>query len=258
VAKTVVNRGGPKGRDGRRTRAAPAKGPQGPTLQTLDRGLQALSLIAQQENGLTVAELAAKLGVDRAIGYRIAATLEANGFVARRAGGKLCLGAQLMSLAARFEPQLRAAATPLLRQLAQETRAAAFISVPQGDACVAIIVAEPEVALLRLSYRVGSRHPLALGAAGIAILAGRPETADDTDAVCEARRLGYSVTRNQLQRGAVGVASPLRGEAGPLGFEASVGVVAMDDLDVPRAVKAVAACAARIVAAIQSAGSETV
>lgn len=258
MPKSVGKRGASNSGAREKRSAAAAKGPRGATLQTLDRGLRALALIAQQENGLSVAQLSAGLGVDRAIGYRIAATLEGNGFVARRADGQLHLGPQLLSLAARFEPQLRAAATPLLRRLAQDTRAAAFVSVPQGDACVAIIVAEPEVALLRLSYRVGSRHPLALGAAGIAILAGRPEAADETEAVREARRLGYSVTRNQLQRGAVGVASPLHGEAGPLGFEASVGVVAMDDLDVPRAAKAVAACARKIVAAIESgAGSET-
>lgn len=215
-------------------------------LQTLERGLQALVLISQHENGLSIAELSAQLGVDRAIGYRLAGTLESNGFVTRRADGLLHLGAELLSLAARFEAQLLTVATPLVQQLAQQTRAAAFISVPQGDLCVAIMVAEPEAQLLRLSYRVGSRHPLALGAAGIAILAGRPETADDSEAVREARRLGYSVTRDQLQRGAVGVASPLRRTTSRFGFEGSVGVVALDGLDVERAATAVTRCARQI------------
>ncbi|MGO9358197.1 MAG: IclR family transcriptional regulator [Xanthobacteraceae bacterium] len=249
----IEKRGAPKrGRKGGRA-AGPSQPGHGQTLQTLERGLQALILISQHENGLSIAELSAQLGVDRAIGYRLAATLEANGFVKRRADGQLCLGAELLSLAARFEPQLRAAATPLVQQLAQRTRAAAFISVPQGNACVAIIVAEPEAQLLRLSYRVGSRHPLSLGAAGIAILAGRPPADDDTEAVREARRQGYSVTRDQLQRGAVGVACPIHGASSRLGFEASVGVVALEGLDVARAAVDVVACARQIVDAVNSA-----
>jgi len=225
----------------------------GNTLQTLDRGLQALTMIAQHESGLSVAELSKRLGVHRAIGYRLATTLESHGFIARRADGQLHLGAGLLALTSRFEPQLRSAARPLLEQLAQETRAAAFMSVAQGDTCVAILVAEPEGGLLRLAYRVGSRHPLTLGAAGIAILAGRPEGSDDAEAVQEARRAGYSMTRNQLQRGAVGVASPLHGtRAVPLGFEASIGVVALDDLDVERAAHAVVVCARRILDIIDS------
>jgi DNA-binding IclR family transcriptional regulator len=109
---------------------------------------------------------------------------------------------------------------------------------------------------LRISYRVGSRHPLSLGAAGIAILAGRPEADGDSEAVREARRLGYSVTRGQLQRGAVGVACPLHGKGRRASFEASIGVVALDDLDVARAADAVRACARKIADAISSTGSE--
>lgn len=221
------------------------------TLQTLERGLRVLSLISESENGLSIAEVSARLGVDRAIGHRLAGTLEANGFLTRRPDGQFVLGAEILTLAARFEPQLRAVAAPHVERLAQATRAAAFVSVPQGEACVAIIVAEPETPLLRLSYRVGSRHPLSLGAAGIAILAGRAETAGEAEAVGEARRLGYALTRDHLQRGAVGVASPLHGPDRRLGFEACVGVVALDGLDVANAAAAVTACARDVVEALR-------
>lgn len=231
--------------------ARPAKEPN--TLQTLDRGLRALAAISGQEDGLSVADLAARLGVHRAITYRLAKTLEAHGLVARGAEGRLFLGAGLLSLASRFEPQLRSVARPLLHELAQETRAAAFLSVPQGEECVAIMVAEPEGGLLRLAYRVGSRHPLTLGAAGIAILAGRPERPGEPAAVREARGVGFSVTRGQLQAGAVGVASPVHGaRPRPIGFEASLGVIALDDLDIAHATAAVVACARRLAASIGS------
>ena len=174
-------------------------------------------------------------------------------FLSRGSDGQLRLGAGVLTLASRFEPQLRSAARPLLYELVQETGAAAFISVPQGEDCVAIMVAEPEEGVLRVAYRIGSRHPLTTGAAGIAILAGRRERASEPEGVREARLNGFSVTRSQLQQGAVGVASPVHGfSREPIGFEASVGVVALDDLDVSRATGAVVACARRLATVICS------
>jgi DNA-binding IclR family transcriptional regulator len=58
--------------------------------------------------------------------------------------------------------------------------------------------------------REGARHPLTVGADGIAILAGRPPAAGDTDDVRMARRRGYAVTVGAIQPGAVGVAAPVR------------------------------------------------
>lgn len=205
------------------------------TLQTLDRGLQALTIVSQHERGISIAELATALEVDRAIAYRLVTTLESRGLIARADRGRVRLGAGLLILASRFEPHLRTLAAPLLRDLAETTRAAAFLSVAAGDDCVAILVTEPEGTLLRVAYRVGSRHPLTRGAAGIAILAGRPSSPNDPEAVGLARRNGYSVTRGELQRGAVGVASPVHGPGREAtGLEASIGVVAFDDLDVAR------------------------
>lgn len=216
------------------------------TLQTLDRGLRALEIIAEHGEGLSVAELAERLEVHRAIAYRIVTTLEQHGLVARSAEGPLRLGAAISLLASRFEPQLRAVAQPLLQALARATQATAFVSVAQGQECVVILVAEPEEGLLRVGYRVGSRHPLTQGAAGIAILAGRAPHNDDSDAVRQARAEGYSLTRGQLQRGAVGVASPVATAQHHPGVEACVGVVAMDDLDIERATSEVKAYAERL------------
>lgn len=217
-------------------------------LQTLDRGIEALKIIAEHANGVSVAALAERLGVHRAIAYRIVATLEAHALVSRSADGLIRLGSEVLVLAARFEPHLRSVAQPLLRELARRTRATAYLSAAQGDECVALMVAEPEEGLLRVGYRVGSRHPLSRGAAGVAILAGRPPRADDPPEVRQARQDGYSLTRGQLQRGAVGVASPIRQSGG---FEGSVGVVALDDLDTAAAAEAVRTCAERIASLLQ-------
>lgn len=44
-------------------------------LQTLDRGLTVLSLVASHPHGITIAEITTALGVHRAITYRIAAAV---------------------------------------------------------------------------------------------------------------------------------------------------------------------------------------
>ncbi len=221
-------------------------------LQTLDRGIQALAIIAQQAGGITIADLAARLEIHRAIVYRIVSTLEAHALISRSPEGQIYLGGGLLVLASRFEPQLRSVARPLLQALAGETRATAYVSLAQGEECVVIMVAEPEEGLLRVGYRVGSRHPLTLGAAGIAILASRPERPGDPEAVRQARRDGYSLTRGQLQRGAVGVASAIHAPDRPrTGFEACIGVVAMDDLNTEVAIAAVMSAAGRLAALTQ-------
>lgn len=216
------------------------------TLQTLDRGLKALKIIAEHDGTVSVATLAETLDVHRAIAYRIVATLEGHELVVRGKEGGLRLGAGIALLAGHFQPQLQRVAQPLLEQLAHQTRATAFVSVTEGDEAVVILVAEPNEGLLRVGYRLGSRHPLSQGAAGIAILAGRPPRSNDSETLREARQQGYSMTRGQLQKGAVGVASPIVTRRADAGMESCVGVVAMEDLDIERAATAVMACSRRL------------
>lgn len=216
------------------------------TLQTLDRGLRVLEIVSEHTDGITIAELAQQLEIHRAIAYRIVTTLESHGLITRTVEGLIRLGAGMTLLASRFEPQLRSAAQPLLRSLAKATQATAFISVAQAEECVVIMVEEPSEGLLRVGYRVGSRHPLTQGAAGIAILSGRLPNQSDDEAVQKARAEGYSLTHGQLQRGAVGVASVISSTSFRPSIEACVGVVAMEDLDKETAIAEVKAYAQRI------------
>lgn len=217
------------------------------TLQTLDRGLKVLELLAENPAGLDMTAVAGALDVHKAVAYRLVATLEARGLVRRMAGGRAALGGGVMALAARFEPRFRVSATPLLRDLARQTQASAFISVAQGETCVAILVEDTDQGVLRVGYRLGSRHPLTRGASGQAILAGRPPRPDEPAAIARAREAGFAVTRGDLQAGAVGVASPVLTPAVvERPFEPCVGVVAMGDLDILPAAQAVQSCAAAL------------
>jgi DNA-binding IclR family transcriptional regulator len=201
------------------------------TLQGLDRGLRALDLISLTPDGLTVADLAAQLEIDRAIAYRIVQTLEEHALVFRQ-GKRVQLGAGAAILAGRFQHQLVLAAQPVLQEIADVTGASAFLTLAHGAReCVPVAGAQPTVqhGPVQVGYRIGVRHPLERGANGIAILALQPPLPDEPERIVRARELGYSVTSGQLQQGATGVAA---GFEVPGAVGASVGVVAMHDFDI--------------------------
>lgn len=221
------------------------------TLQTLERGLLALRAVAEAEDGLKMQEIADRLGVHRTIAYRIANTLVAHAMLHRRADGRLVLGSGALVLGARAEGTLRALARPFVERLARETGAAAYLSVAEGEDGVAILSVDPPSAFLDVRYRRGTRHPLTRGAAGIAILSGRPPADGDGEAVQRARRDGYSATAGELQAGAVGVASPVRLPRRDFpGLECSLGVVALTGLDLEAVGAAVSRAAADFAASL--------
>jgi DNA-binding IclR family transcriptional regulator len=187
------------------------------TAQTLDRGLRLLHLVAEAPAGLTVTEAAGRLGVGRAVVYRLATTLGEHGMIRRDSAGRLRLGAGVLHLARRAQPLVADAALPALRRLAEQVGATAHLTVAEGGEGFALVVVEPSWTQFHVAYRTGTRHPLDLGAAGQAILAGR--TGD----------YGYVTSTGQLQAGAYGVAAPVPGVEG---LESSVGVVALSALDV--------------------------
>jgi DNA-binding IclR family transcriptional regulator len=212
-----------------------AAGRPGETAQTLDRGLRLLHLVAEAPGGLTVTEAASRLGVGRAVVYRLVGALTAHGMVRRDGGGRLHLGVGVLRLARRAQPLLAEGAVPTLRRLAEQSGATAHLTVADGGEGVALAVVEPSWTAFHVAYRAGSRHPLELGAAGRAILAGRTG------------QPGPVATAGELQPGAYGVAAPVLGVAG---LEASVGVVALAPLADPSVGDHVLAAAAAISATL--------
>jgi len=85
------------------------------TSQTLDRGLTVLELLSDASDGLTVTEIAAKLGVSRTVVYRLVVTLEQHALLRRGGDGRCRLGMAVLALARQVQPVLREAAIPALR-----------------------------------------------------------------------------------------------------------------------------------------------
>ncbi|HWD05030.1 MAG TPA: helix-turn-helix domain-containing protein [Amycolatopsis sp.] len=181
---------------------------------TLDRGLALLQAVADAGDGATtISELAVAIGASRAAVYRLLVPLSERGLIWRD-GTKVRLGVGLLRLAGQVLPQLREAARPVLRELAEAVGATAHLTVAQGDQAQAVAVVEPSWTSYHVAYRVGSNHPLSAGAAGRA-MALRP--GGD----------GWVASTGELEAGASGVAAPVRGVPG---LRASVGVVSLEPL----------------------------
>lgn len=209
------------------------------TSQTLDRGLWVLRTLADNPGGLTITALAAEIGVNRTVVYRLVATLEQHGLARRDSSGRLHVGLGVLALARGLQPVLRDLASPVLRALAEQVGSTAHLTVSDGGEALAIAVVEPSWTDYHVAYRVGARHPLGQGAAGKAILLGRAPASQTAP--------GYVETVGEIQPGARGIAAPLLGVEG---LEASVGLVSLGDLDAavlgPRVVAAAADVARRL------------
>lgn len=207
------------------------------TSQSLERGLRLLRLLADASAPMTVTALAKELQTHRPIVYRLITALARQGMVQHDSDGRWRLGLGVLHLAQRIHPLLRDAAAGPLRRLAEDVGATAHLTITDGGEALAVAVVEPSWTDYHVAYRVGSRHPLDRGAAGLAILA-----LDSTSG-----GPGYLATSGELQPGAHGIAAPVTGVSD---LRASVGVITLGILDVAEVGERVVRAAEEIRAAL--------
>lgn len=214
-----------------------------PHSQTLSRGIRVLEVLAEADGPLTIAELAAALGVHRSIVYRLLRTLEDHGLVGRTASGSIELGARLAALARGVSRDLQSAALPELTAVANDLGMTAFVGILDHGEVVTLVSVEPRHAHATVAQRPGTRHALAVGAPGIAIQTllsrdqRRPAIPADTrlepgdDRVTEANVRGYAVSHDEVIPGMASVAVPLDVPGQPLAALAVVYIGVRDGLD---------------------------
>jgi DNA-binding IclR family transcriptional regulator len=197
------------------------------TLQTLDRGVRVLELLAAAPGPLSIAQIAGGLGVHRSIAYRLLRTLEHHRLVSRDENSGYRPGVGLAVLARTVDASLQAAALPELTELAGDLGMTAFLVVPDGDDAVTLHSVEPRQSRVHVAYRPGIRHPLDRGAPGLALLAGGAARPGERAEVAAARRNGWAWSRGEVLPGLSAVASPIVGrDRVPA---AAVAVVYLDD-----------------------------
>lgn len=181
-----------------------------PGSQTLARGLAALQAVAAAPAGLTVQQVADRVGVHRTIAYRLLGTLTQYRFIAKAEDGRYRSAAALAVLGASFDNNLRALSLPALRDLADELGTTVSLLVAEGDQQVAVAVIVPTNVTYQLSFHEGSRYPLNRGAAGIALLANMPPRPEERDLVSATREQGWVITYGEIEPNTYGLAVPVQ------------------------------------------------
>lgn len=206
------------------------------TSQTLDRGLTVLELLARTPEGMTITEIAGALGIGRTVVYRLVVTLERHSLVRRSSDGRARLGLGVLALAQQAQPLLRDGALPIVRALAEQAGATAYLGVVDGLDLLTVVGAEPTTAEVHVAFRVGTRSPLERGAAGRAILAmrttgGRPLDPPWVMSTGDAASGGYGVAACvtgipgvECVVGVVMLAEPEEAVVGPLVAQAAADI----------------------------------
>lgn len=143
----------------------------------LERGLSVLRVFPAGNRPLGNAEIAAAVGLPKATVSRITFTLTELGYLRHdKDTRRFCLGPGVLSLGYNVlaQMEIRDAARPLMRELADDADASVYLAVPDGidmvyvEACRA-----PTSMVIRLG--VGSRVPMAESGIGRAYLAALPD-----------------------------------------------------------------------------------
>ena len=220
--------------------ARPASAPRsgdGPGSRTLARGLAVLdAVIDGPPAGVRLVDLAAATGLERATLYRLLAALIEGGHVARRGRFAYGLGPRLAALAPPGARQnLAVQLQPVLAEVSAGCGDAAFAIVREGGLshCIARQVGSHPVQVLVI--QVGTRQPLGVGAAGLALLAALPDAEVDEVIAANTPRLpayggmtperlrllvratrerGWSVIGNHATRGVLAAGMAIRNPAG--------------------------------------------
>ena len=198
----------------------------------LDKGLDILELLSGIESGLTQAEIAKKLGKNANEFYRMLDRLVKRGYVTKLDGDRYSLTLKLFGLAQLHAPVRRLAsfATPLMRDLAEQTRQANQLVV--FDRGAAVVIAQQEApGYWGISIRVGSHISLLNTGSGHVLLAFRtPEqrvmmmqeyeergekpleaSADFAERLEQIRDRGYEMMPSMQVSGVVNLSAPIMG-----------------------------------------------
>lgn len=142
-------------------------------IQSLARGLKILDLLAQAQDGVSITELAERLGVDKGSASRLVATLANYGYAEKdEETRRYHLGLQIVTVSRSLLTRLplREVAKPFLRQLMERTGECAHLAVP-GQGKVLYIDQVESPATLRVNAQVGTMNPLHCTALGKILLA---------------------------------------------------------------------------------------
>ena len=153
---------------------------RGRPVAAVERALEVLDVLASSPEGLSVSEVARRIGVNASSASRLLGTLERGDVVQREASGRYRLGLHLVALAdgvlARLD--VRELARPLLRRLAAATGESATLSVPAGSEAITVDFVPSEASVVSMARlgRPSSAHATSVGKVMLAYGSREPAT----------------------------------------------------------------------------------
>ena len=159
--------------------------------RTLRRGLQVLdAVVASGSGGARVVDLCRTVDLERATVHRLLATLREAGYVVAQGRFRYVAGPRLgLAQQAQHLPNLAVQLQPVLERVSAACGDAAFAIVREGalSHCIARQVGSHPVQVLVI--QVGTRQPLGVGAAGLALLSALPDAQVDAIVAANAAEL---------------------------------------------------------------------
>lgn len=228
---------------------SPPVGPDGEaksngSVQSVDRALDLLEILAGKEDELGLSELSQRTGLAVGTIHRLLRTLVDRGYVSRGANRKYGLGPAVLRFAEPAGRQLGFWARPYLSQLAEVTGESANLAVLDGDRVVYLAQAQSHHRM-RMFTEVGRRastHSTAVGKVMLADLpeeqvrqmlgrVGLPSRTPNTitelpllmEELAIVGKQGYAVDNAEEEPGVCCVAVPVHG---PKGVQAAISVSA--------------------------------
>jgi IclR family acetate operon transcriptional repressor len=145
-------------------------------IQSIERAVAILEVVASDPGGITLAEISAQLGLHNSTVFHLIKTLATLGIVEQFPGTKQYrVGSRLFMLAAGAlnENAMLTQATPILEALSRETGEAAHLAVRSRHEVV-VIARTAATGLLQLSVHTGATRPAHCTAIGKVLMAEVP------------------------------------------------------------------------------------
>lgn len=208
-------------------------------VSALASGLEVLQAFDAENPRMTLSEVAARTGMDRAKARRFLLTLHALGFV-KRNGRQFELTPRVLQLGYAYQAsnQYRAVIQQYLEDITAELGESSSLAVLDGDDVVYVVRSSARHRLMAITLSVGTRLPAAYTSMGRVLLAQLPEaeleaflarveleaftessvTRADVlrKEIIKVRKQGYSIVDQELDSGLRSVAVPVLAGDGDL------------------------------------------
>ncbi|WEX10767.1 helix-turn-helix domain-containing protein [Chelativorans sp. AA-79] len=183
--------------------------------QTLSRGLQVLEVLAENGQPMTAQQIAKRLGLTRPIVYRLLKTLEQHQLLgSHRRDGYFELGLGLLNLTRNVKRDMRQAAFPIIRDLAEQVGTTAVLGLSDHGEIVYVLTVEAELARMAVRSREGTRRPMD-STSGLALRMTWAPRADDDEELVHARQRGFAARDRVMGYQATAISAPVRDGRGP-------------------------------------------